>query len=496
MLVLGLDLGSSSVKVTILDAEQGKNLASAQYPKDEQKIDAPQAGWAEQSPQMWWENMTLGLRDAVAEAGVDAQDIKAIGISYQMHGLVVVDEKLEVLRPSIIWCDGRAVPYGQAAYDKIGHDTSLKELLNSPGNFTAAKLAWVKDNEPELYNKIHKIMLPGDFFAMKLSGKVTTTATGLSEGVFWDYSKEEVSEKVLNAFDFDRALIPEIVPAIGEQVKVSAEAAQELGLPEGIPVTYRAGDQPNNALSLNVFHPGEIAATAGTSAVIYAVTEENAFDPQSRVNTFIHVNNTAEQKRNGVLLCVNGSGILYQWVRKLMQLEGKTPSYKQLNDMAANIPIGADGLRFYPFGNGAERILNNKDIEASLGGLNFNIHTQEHMVRAAKEGIVFALNYGFEIMSQMGLNSKVVRAGQANLFLSPMFREAFVNTTGTNLEIYDTNGADGAARAAALGAGYYADEKEAFASLECQLKMSPDADKQAKYKAAYESWKEGLQKLI
>ncbi len=492
MLVLGLDLGSSSVKVTILDAEKGKSLASAQYPKDEQKIDAPQAGWAEQSPQMWWDNMKLGLKDAIAEAKVDVKDIKAIGISYQMHGLVCVDKDQNVLRPAIIWCDSRAVSYGEEAYNKIGHDISLLELLNSPGNFTAAKLAWVKENEPEIYDKIHKIMLPGDFFAMKLSNEITTTATGLSEGVFWDYSEGKVSEKVLDAFGFEKNLIPELVPAIGKQVCVSKAAAEELGLVEGIPVSYRAGDQPNNALSLNVFNPGEIAATAGTSAVIYAVTDKNAFDPESRVNTFMHVNNTEEQKRNGVLLCVNGSGILYQWVRKLMAMEDQTPSYEQLNEMASGVPIGAEGLRFYPFGNGAERILNNKNIEASMSSLNFNIHNQNHVVRAAKEGIVFALNYGFEIMSQMGLNSKVVRAGEANLFLSPMFREAFVNTTGANLEIYDTNGADGAARAAALGVGYYANEKEAFASLECKLQMSPDPEKQEQYKAAYESWKQGL----
>lgn len=492
MLVLGLDLGSSSVKASVLDAATGTCLGAAQYPKDEQRIDAPQPGWAEQDPDMWWQNTKLALADALHKARAKAADIRAIGISYQMHGLVLVDAQQKVLRPAIIWCDSRAVPYGQKAYNSLGSEQCLGELLNSPGNFTAAKLAWVKEQQPEVYERIHRVMLPGDFLAMKLSGEITTTATGLSEGILWDYSRAQVATQVIGAFGFEASFIPDVVPAIGHQTTVCATTAAELGLQPGTPITYRAGDQPNNALSLNVLQPGEIAATAGTSAVIYAVTDKDAYDPQSRVNTFLHVNNGPDSKRNGVLLCINGSGILYQWLRRLLGAGAQPPSYEQLNEMAAAVAIGAEGLRFYPFGNGAERILSNRPLDASLQGLNFNIHSPQHVVRAATEGIVFALNYGFEIMNSMGVQSKLVRAGQANLFLSPAFRDAFVNTTGTQLEMYDTNGADGAARGAAWGLGYYADAHEAFASLRCLLRMEPDSGKQPLYAQAYAQWKAAL----
>ena len=485
MYLLGYDIGSSSVKASLVDAQTGKCVSSAFYPKSEAAILAVKPGWAEQDTASWWENLKLATADIMASSGADPKDIKAIGISYQMHGLVCVDKDHNVLRPSIIWCDSRAVPYGQKAFDEIGHEACLSHLLNSPGNFTASKLAWVKENEPELYAKIHKIMLPGDYIAMKLSGEICTTVSGLSEGMMWDFSEGRTAKMLLDYYGIDESLIPEIRPTFAEQGRVNAAAAAELGLAEGTPITYRAGDQPNNALSLNVFNPGEIASTAGTSGVVYGVLGEVNYDPKSRVNTFAHVNHTADQTRLGVLLCINGTGILNSWMKRNVAPEGI--SYAEMNDLAATAPIGSAGVSILPFGNGAERMLENREAGSSIHGVNFNVHSKAHLLRAAQEGIVFSFKYGIEIMEQMGMNVSKIHAGHANMFLSPIFRETLAGVTGAVIDLYDTDGSVGAAKGAGMGAGIYKDNNEAFSTLE-KLAVIEPADTQA-YMEAYELWK-------
>ena len=488
MYLLGYDIGSSSVKASLVDAQTGKCVASAFYPKSEAAIIAVKPGWAEQEPSSWWENLKLATADIMAASAADPKDIKAIGISYQMHGLVCVDKDQNVLRPSIIWCDSRAVPYGQKAFDQIGHENCLSHLLNSPGNFTASKLAWVKENEPELYAKIYKIMLPGDYIAMKLSGEICTTISGLSEGMLWDFAEGAPAQLLLDYYGIDRSLIADIKPTFSEQGRVSAAAAAELGLAEGTPITYRAGDQPNNALSLNVFNPGEIASTAGTSGVVYGVLGDVNYDPKSRVNTFAHVNHTPDQTRLGVLLCINGTGILNSWMKRNVAPEGI--SYAQMNDLAAQAPIGSAGVSIMPFGNGAERMLENKEVGSSIHGVNFNVHDKSHLLRAAQEGIVFSFKYGIEVMEQMGMNVNKIHAGHANMFLSPIFRETLAGVSGAVIELYDTDGSVGAAKGAGIGAGIYKDNTEAFATLEKLAVIEPTHT--AEYTEAYETWKSRL----
>lgn len=490
MYLLGYDIGSSSVKASLVDAQSGKCTASAFYPKSEAPIIAVRKGWAEQDPSSWWEYLKQATADILAASRVDPKDIKAIGISYQMHGLVCVDKDGNVLRPSIIWCDSRAVPYGQKAFEAIGEEKCLSHLLNSPGNFTASKLAWVKENEPETYSKIHKIMLPGDYIAMKLSGEICTTVSGLSEGMLWDFAEGAPAQLLLDCYGISRELLADIRPTFSEQGRVSASAAAELGLAEGTPITYRAGDQPNNALSLNVFNPGEIASTAGTSGVVYGVLGEVNYDPKSRVNTFAHVNHTAEQTRLGVLLCINGTGILNSWMKRNVAPEGI--SYAEMNEIAAKAPIGSAGVSILPFGNGAERMLENREVGSSIHGVNFNVHGREHLLRAAQEGIVFSFKYGIEVMEQMGMNVSKIHAGHANMFLSPIFRETLAGVTGAVIDLYDTDGSVGAAKGAGIGAGIYKDNNEAFATLEKLAVIEPSqADAQA-YANAYGSWKERL----
>ena len=491
MYLLGYDIGTSSVKASLVDVTTGQSVASAQYPDAEAPITANQPGWAEQEPEMWWEELKQATKRVFAIADVK-NEICAIGISYQMHGLVCVDKEGKPLRPSIIWCDGRAVPYGNAAFEAIGGEKCLSHLLNSPGNFTAAKLAWVKENEPELFAKIHKIMLPGDYIAMKLSGGVmNTTVSGLSEGMFWDFKNNEVSKDVMNYFGFPQDIIADIVPTFAVQSKVCAAVAAELGLPEGCPIAYRGGDQPNNALSLNVMKPGEIAATGGTSGVVYGVLGEVNYDPKSRVNTCAHVNHNQPDTRLGVLLCINGTGILNAWMKRTVAPEGI--SYPAMNDLAETAPVGAEGLSIIPFGNGAERVLQNQNPGASVHGINFNIHTKAHMLRAAQEGIAFSFAYGMEIMKGMGMDIKTIKAGHANLFLSPLFRRTLANVTDATIELYETDGSVGAAKGAGIGAGIYKDSDEAFATLKHFGTEKPEADTAA-YKEAYKRWKAALEK--
>jgi xylulokinase len=491
---LGFDIGSSSVKAVLLNLETGKSEASAFSPKNEMLITALHAGWAEQDPNMWWENLKLSTSEILSASHIKHDQIIAIGISYQMHGLVLIDKNRQLLRPSIIWCDSRAVDIGRKAFMAIGAEKCLGSLLNSPGNFTASKLHWVKINEPELYTRIDKFMLPGDYIALRLTGEAVTTLSGLSEGILWDFKSDSIASFILKEYGIETNLIPPLTPTFGEQGRLSRTASQELGLQEGIPVTYRAGDQPNNALSLNVMEPGEIAATAGTSGVVYGVSETPKYDSLSRVNSFAHVNYSANLRRIGVLLCINGTGIANSWIRRITGQQSM--KYAQLDEMASHVPMGSDGLFFLPFGNGAERMLENLDIGAHFINLQFNMHSQAHLLRGIQEGIAFAFNYGIEIMHGMDVKSSVIRAGLANLFLGPIFRETLAQTADVTIELYNTDGAQGAARGAALGAKYFTSRQEAFKGLERLKIIEPQQSQKSKYQELYQQWSSTLHRIL
>ena len=493
-LLFGYDVGSSSVKASLIDADTGKLLASATSPNVELEIIAKQNGWAEQEPQTWWEHVKITAQKIREQVKFEPGDVKAIGISYQMHGLVAVDKNQQVLRPSIIWCDSRAVPYGEKVAKEIGPEKCLKNLFNLPGNFTLTKLMWVKENEPELYSKIDKIMLPGDYIAMKMTGDIKTTPSGLSEGIMWDYENEQLADFLLEKAGISEKLIADQVPTFSVQGELTAEAANELGFKAGTKVSYRGGDQPNNALSLSVLQPGEVAVTAGTSGVVYGVSDQKNYDKLSRVNVFVHVNHTPEKPRYGVLLCLNGTGILNSWLKHNFVKEGI--DYPQMNDIASQVPVGSDGLVILPYGNGAERTLENKNIGASVQGWNFNIHKHAHILRAAQEGIVFALNYGLGIMKNIGITLKTVKAGHANMFLSPLFSEAFATITGASVELYKTDGSQGAARGAGIGAGIYKGAEDAFVGLEPVKTIEPNEKLTSAYTEAYNNWQDVLTKQI
>jgi xylulokinase len=495
--LLGYDLGSSFIKVSLIDIKTGSCIAQANSTDTELTINSPHPGWAEQHPDMWWKQIVRATLKIKIKVGNKLKDVKAIGITYQMHGLVLVDKNMTVLYPSIIWCDSRAVDLGNQAFKKIGEKTCLTHLLNSPGNFTASKLAWVKQNLPEVYSKIYKIMLPGDYIAYKLTGELKITATGLSEGILWDYKKDDIADIVLSYYGIPKNFIPEVVPVFSIQGHLTKEAAELTGLPVGVPVSYRAGDQPNNALSLNVLNPGEIAATTGTSGVVYGIGDKPVSDKKSRVNVFIHVNHTKKTPRYGTLLCLNGAGILNAWSKNtLFTLSKVGLSYDEMNQLANEAPIGSSGLCILPFGNGAERTLENKNIGASIHGLNLTVHGRSHIARAVQEGVVFAMNYGLQIMKEMGLSIKVIKTGYANMFLSPLFAQAFSTVTNTVIHLYNTDGSQGAARGAGIGAGIYKNEREAFKHLTLIKTIKPNLSERKAYQAAYERWEQCLKKYL
>ena len=483
MLLLGIDLGTSSIKVSVVDSSTHRCIASAQYPETEADIISLKTGWAEQSPDLWWQHVKQAILKCNATRLYDPKEIAAIGIAYQMHGLVLVDKGQNILRNSIIWCDSRAVEIGDRAFDEIGEEKCLSHLLNSPGNFTASKLAWVKNNEPEIYDRVDKVLLPGDFIAMKLTGNVTTTMSALSEGIFWDFREHSISKDILNYFSFDSSLFPNLQAVFSDHGKLDDSVASDLSFTSGTSVTYKAGDQLNNALSLNVFQPGEVAATAGTSGVIYGVSDQLEYDHQSRINSFAHLNHQQNKNRIGVLLCVNGAGIFNRWVKNMF---GAQSSYDALNHAAQDIPVGSGGLFSIPFGNGAERMLNNKIVGAHLHRLDFNIHSQGHLVRSAQEGIAFAFRYGLDIMKENGIQPSIIRAGKANLFLSDVFTQSFVNATGVAVELYQLDGSVGAALGAGIGAGLFK-ESDLTGNMKTVKTIEPSPEHQ--YEELYQKWK-------
>ena len=485
---LGIDLGSSSIKTSLFDPHKGETIDSISYPDEEMHISSRKKGWAEQDPKYWWECIDRSLNSL--KKNNNFSYIKSIGISYQMHGLVAVDDLGEPLIPSIIWCDSRAVDIGNEAEKEIKFNILEKSLLNSPGNFTASKIKWVMENDPETYSRIYKIMLPGDFIVYKLTGKISTTESGLSEGIMWDFGSNSLSSEILEHYGIDKNIIPVVVKSIGDQGKVSDKISKRYGFNDKVNITYRTGDQPNNAFSLNVLNPGEIAATAGTSAVIYSVTDKDIYDSSNRINTFLHCNHTISRKRNGLLMCINGSGIAFSWIRKLLN----ESSYKEMDKKAESID-SSEGIYFYSFGNGSERLFKNKKIDSHLIGLDFNIHSNSHIIRAALEGIAFTLTYGIELLRNFGVDIETVRVGNANLFLSNIFRESFVNSSNIKLQLFDTNGSEGAARGAALGSKFYDNEKDAFTTLEMISETTPDSQGKDKYLKEYHNWKKFLNKI-
>lgn len=491
--LIGFDIGSSSVKAALVNADTKEVVRTTFYPRTEMDVISRQAGWAEQQPEVWWENVCAASKRLLSTADIDVSLVKSIGISYQMHGLVLIDKNNNVLRPAIIWSDSRGVEIGNQAFKDIGEQKCLSRLLNSPGNFTMSKLKWVYDNEPEVAARIRKFLLPGDYIAMKMTGEIATTISGLSEAILWDFKENKIADFVLDYFGLDKSIVPDIVPTFSEHGGLTSSAATQLGLKQGTKVSYRAGDQPNNALSLNVMNPGEIAATGGTSGVVYAIVDKPLYDSKSRVNGFAHVNHKSEDPRIGVLLCINGAGSQYSWIRQQIARDGT--SYTDMERMVSAVPINSEGLRILPFGNGAERLLHNKDLGSHIINLQFNRHKRAHFYRAALEGIAFSFIYGLGVLREMGIQPSLIRVGADNLFQSATFSSTIAALSGCQIELSETTGAVGAAFASSVGVGDFNCIQAAMEGIKVKHIYDPP-NANGDYTNAYELWKSDLEKLI
>lgn len=491
MYYIGLDIGSSSVKVALVKASSGTCVLSLNEPTEEMEIQAIQHDWAEQNPERWWQHTCAAIKRILKETKISASEIISIGIAYQMHGLVIVDKDGQIIRNSIIWCDSRSVAIGNKAFSDLGKKKCSNLFFNSPGNFTASKLKWVQENEPKKYDQIHKYMLPGDYIAYKLSGVINTTKNGLAEGILWNYKHARVADEILDYYSISKNLTPDIVENFSIQGSVNKAASIETGLMEGTPITYRAGDQPNNALTLGVLKAGEVAVTGGTSGVIYALTEQNEFEEIERVNQFAHVNYTASNPYVGRLLNINGAGIQYRWLLK----HTNAASYDDMNEAARKIPIGCDGVICLPFGNGAERMFHNRVIGSQFLNLNLNRHNNGHLYRASLEGIAFAFVYGMELLKKDNTEIQVIRAGNDNLFRSKIFSETIATLTGHEIEIYNTTGAVGAARASGLTDGDFQKFNNKVVENDHVITYKPLQEKQP-FLMAYGIWKKELEQIL
>ena len=483
---LGLDIGTSFIKAALTECSSGNVVNVVSQPSSEQKIKVFKDGWAEQDPEIWWKNTCLAIKNLISLTNINPSLISRIGISYQMHGLVLLDDNGNLIRDSIIWCDDRAVSVGKKAFIELGKEKCIDQLLNSPANFTASKLKWVKNNEKELYNRVYKFMLPGDYIAYRFSGKMTTTNMGLSEAIFWDFKKNKIADFLLKHYEIDNSLIPEIVSNFGFQCKLNKKGSSECGLVENIPIYYRAGDQPNNALSLNVLKPGEVAATAGTSGVLFAVTDNKKTNENERINNFLHVE-VDNSTSIGKLLCINGAGIQYAKLKNKLNIE----SYEEMNKLSLKVGVGSEELTYLPFGNGSERMLNNINVGSSMFNFDKRVHNNAHLIRATLEGIAFAFVYGMQILIKDGVKPSVVRAGNDNLFKSNVFGNTVSTLINTEIEIYDTTGAVGAARAVDLNNRNFNEFGKNIIENDFLKTFSPQSNL-SDYKVAYDLWVEKL----
>lgn len=449
MYTLGLDIGSSSVKACLYDARSFRIVGTSTSPSHEMPITAPEPGWAEQDPEVWWHHTIVACDDLRARHPAAWATVKAIGIGYQMHGLVTLDAGDKPVRPAIIWCDSRAVETGNSITGLIGRQRLLDSNLNTPGNFTVSKMVWMMQNEPDNWSKVAIGMLPGDYIAYRLSGDKTTSKSGLSEMILWNFLTNEIDTLILNNYPSIRAILPKIVPNIGVATSISMESAEMLGLQDDVVLSYRSGDQPNNAFGLGVTEPGSVGINAGTSGVVYAVTDKPVVDVAETFNPFLHVNNNESQKRIGLLLCLNGCGIMNAQIRRLT----KASSYEMMNEKADDVPLGSDGLQIFPFGNGAERMFGNRNLGASIHGWDLVRHNDAHFFSASLEGIAATLSYGIDHMRSLGVNINKIHAGRANLFLSPLFCELIAAIARVDVYLFESDGASAAAKGAAYGAG-------------------------------------------
>jgi len=445
MYVLGIDVGTGGTRALIID-EQGRVVASAT--EEHEPFASPKIGWAEQRPEDWWRATGIAVKSALAKAKLSGDAIACVGFSGQMHGAVMLDEKMQVVRPALIWCDQRTEKQSRDLADKIGESKLIQLTCNPPlTNFTLTKFLWTRENEPQNWVRVRHVMLPKDYVRFRLSGERAIDMADASGTLLLDVTNRRWSREVLDATGIDERILPSLHESPDVCGQVSVEGAAATGLKPGTPVVAGAGDQAAGATGMGIVRPGAVSATIGTSGVVFAATDRPALDPRGRLHTFCH----AIPGRWHVMGVTQAAGLSLRWFRDQFGAgtnDGRDP-YERLSDEAAKVPAGSEGALWAPYLMGERTPHLDPNARGALVGLSAS-HTRAHVIRAIMEGVAFSLRDTFTIFDEMRVPVSNVRLGGGGA-RSELWRQIQADVYGRDVEIVEAE--EGAAYGAAILAG-------------------------------------------
>ncbi|MFL6335582.1 MAG: xylulokinase [Pyrinomonadaceae bacterium] len=473
MKLLGIDVGTGGSRALVVD-ESGRVVASATV--EHEPFASPRTGWAEQDARDWWRASEAAVREVLQADGVSAEEIACVGLTGQMHGAVLLDERDEPLRPSIIWCDVRTHEQCRALTEQVGAER-LIQLVSNPAleGFTLPKMLWVREREPEVWGRVRSVLLPKDYVRLRLTGEKATDVADASGTLLFDVTHRKWSDEMLELAGLDRSLLPRAFESSEITGRVSAEGAKATGLLEGTPVVAGAGDQAAGAVGMGIVRPGAVSATIGTSGVVFAATDRPALDPKGRVHTFCH----AVPERWHVLGVSQGAGLSLRWFRDQFGAgadDGRDP-YERLGEEADTVPPGADGVLWAPYLMGERTPHLDPHARAALVGLNAS-HRRAHVVRAILEGVAFSLRDTFTIFEEMGVPVESIRLGGGGA-RSRVWRQIQADVYGREVELVeaDEGAAYGAALLAGVGGGAWTSVDDACAAaVRVRERTRPDAE--------------------
>jgi xylulokinase len=485
MYLLGIDIGTGGTRALIIDA---KGVVVASATEDHQPFVSPQIGWAEQNPSDWWRACGIAVRKALANGNLRSEQIACVGLSGQMHGAVLLDEQNRVVRPALIWCDVRTEKQSQELTAKIGAE-KLINLTCNPAltNFTLTKCLWVRENEPENWNRVRSLMLPKDYVRLRLTGERATDMADASGTLLLDVAHRRWSKEMLQLVQMDESLLPALYESPDICGQVSEAGAAATGLQKGTPVVAGAGDQAAGSTGIGVNAPGAVSATIGTSGVVLAATDHPALDPGGRLHTFCH----AAPGRWLVMGVTQAAGLSLRWFRdQFGSTNGSVESYESLVAEAAKAPAGCDGLLWAPYLMGERTPYLDPEARGMLVGLTAS-HTRAHLIRAILEGVAFSLQDTFTIFQEIKVPVKTIRLGGGGA-RSQLWRQIQADIYGDVVETVavEEGAAYGAAILAAVGVKVWPSVDAACqAVVRVAGKMKPSSEDSPTMQKAYSAYR-------
>src|SRR6059058_112615 len=484
--VLGIDVGTGGTRAIIID-QSGRLFSAAT--EDHRPFASPQIGWAEQQPEDWWRATCVAVRKALTSANLTGKDIACVGFSGQMHGAVLIDERGNVVRPALIWCDVRTEKQCRDLTRALGLQR-LIQLTCNPAlpNFTLTKVLWVRENEPDNWNRVRHLLLPKDYVRFRLTGERATDMADASGTLLLDVSRRRWSSEMLDAAALEESLLPAVCESPEVCAKVSAKGTAESGLPVGTPVVAGAGDQAAGAVGMGIVSPGTVSATIGTSGVVFAVTDRPALDSRGRVHTFCH----AIPGRWHVMGVTQAAGLSLRWFRDTFTINstGAVTSYDHLTAEAAKIHPGSYGLLWTPYLMGERTPHLDGSARGALVGLTAS-HTRAHVVRAILEGVAFSLRDTFTLFQEMDVPVTNIRLGGGGA-RSPLWRQIQADIYGRAVEIVEAEegAAYGAAILAGVGAGLWPSVDAACAAaVRVASRIDPQPDAVSTLRTSYAAFR-------